>query len=487
MERNFTEERKNEVRNVIESNLKIWNALSLQMYSTSKFIAELGLFSVTDFADTYRDKIVHNLKKDLEILDEKYIVVKDIEQSYVANQIAGAKEAIRNLNVYILKLAETICGDNEGIDESKKNSLNTTWNNYELVFEKVQRKREYVYDVENIIYGVDGLRRNPEWVAIKQKEYVVEAYELIHPEIKKKMEMFLGTGEPNKLTKDDMTSIKYIAYTAPEPYRTVYLECVGIYEIGYISEQKLSSKEANAWFNPSENKIYMENIETYLSKNKRGDYTTFFHESGHAIDYNLCIDENNFFTVEYSTNKSCFQEIMDTTNTDKATLHKAIYCDVYNDIEKKISKEVMKLTEEQKECVDVQKICGSFIYGSEKIKLTKEERAVRLKVIDEYDNNLSCEKYEAISDLYGGITNFVLYSSEGYGHRGTNDTGKYIYWYENDGASTMATSKEFFAIYFSQQMVGDLQAIKATKEYFPNASELMEQIVLTMKESIKSR
>ncbi len=486
MERNFTDERKNEVRQVMEASLLKWIQLDIQIDSNSELVSELGLDGATNYANAYRERVIQKLQKDLEVLDEKYKDAKHIDKMYATNHVADAIQSIQSLNAYILRLAETLLPENGGMNIGKAASLNSMWNSYELAFEKIQQNREFAYDVENIVYGLDGTRRNIEWVGIKQQEYVVEAYELLHPEIKEKMDKFLATGEPNILTENDITSIKYLAYTAPEPYRTVYLEYVGTYEIGYISEEKLSSKESNAWFTSIDNKIYMEKTNGYLSNNPRGDYTTFFHESGHAIDYNASTGTEGNYCQVFSTNENKFQKIMEDTNTDNATLQKAIYCDVYNDIEKKISSEVLTLPDEQKENIDVQKIVGSFIYGSENIELTDNEKKVRQKVINKYNNSFSDEKYEAVSDLYGGITNFVLYLKEGYGHREKNDEGEYTYWFRDAGASTMAPSREFLAIYFSQQMSGDLKAVETTKEHFPQACELMEEMFANLKTEIES-
>lgn len=490
MERNFTDERKNEVRDVIEASLLRWIQLDLQIERNSELAPELGLNVAIDCAEAYRERVIQKLQKSLEVLEEKYKDTNNIDKSYATNHIADAIKSIQSLNTYILRLAESLYPENGGMDAGKASALNAMWNSYELLINNVQQKREFAYDVESIVYGLDGTRRNVEWVAIKQQEYVVEAYELLHPEMKEKMNKFLSTGDPNVLTANDITSIKYLAYTAPEPYRTVYLEYVGTYEIGYISEENIDYEKSRAWFRPSNNKIYMENTSEYLTENPRGDYTTFFHECGHATDYNFSDIDKDYFCKEYIFYDS----------DGALTLQKAIYNDVYNDIANTIYVETVELdkllnTDSKSfnsENVDTMNVLKAFIPGSEFVKLSEEEVLVRESVKSFYSeeytkDKYTKDKYEAVSDVYGGVTNLMLFEEEGYGHRGKNKLGQYNYWYEWDGEPTMAQSKEFVAIYFSQLMTGDREAIEATREHFPEASKVMDEMFMSMKETIDNR
>lgn len=63
MERNFTNERKNEVREVMEARLLRWIQLELQIESNSEFVPELGLDVASSFAQNCRDRVVEKLQK----------------------------------------------------------------------------------------------------------------------------------------------------------------------------------------------------------------------------------------------------------------------------------------------------------------------------------------------------------------------------------------------------------------------------------------
>lgn len=98
MERNFTDERKNQVRDVIEASLLRWIQLELQVESTSEFVSELELNAVSSFAQNYRDRVVEKLQKGLEILEEKCKDANDIDKSYASNHVA---DAIKSQYIYI--------------------------------------------------------------------------------------------------------------------------------------------------------------------------------------------------------------------------------------------------------------------------------------------------------------------------------------------------------------------------------------------------
>jgi hypothetical protein len=158
----------------------------------------------------------------------------------------------------------------------------------------------------------------------------------------------LATGRDNTLTELDKNSIKYIAYTAPEPYRSVYLEYVGSYKIGSLSGvQAFGKKYNNAHYENVSNKIFFTDVSKAFSKDERGAYTTWFHESGHATDCNA-YRGMQFFCLNFTT----YNEEMGET----VTLQDAIYYDVYNNIEDKIE----GYTQDEQAIV---KILKTFKYG----------------------------------------------------------------------------------------------------------------------------
>ncbi len=144
----------------------------------------------------------------------------------------------------------------------------------------------------------------------------------------KKMDDILASGENNTLTEADRNKIKYIAYTAPEPYRSVYLGYVEIYEVGSFGGKIIWSKvETNQYYKYTDRTYFVDMI-TAFAGDPRGEYTTWIHESGHATDCNAQMCACKFYGLNFST----YNETMG----GEVTLQDAIYYDVYNDIEEKI-------------------------------------------------------------------------------------------------------------------------------------------------------
>jgi hypothetical protein len=299
------------------------------------------------------------------------------------------------------------------------------------------------------------------------------------------MNTLLATGRDNTLTELDKNSIKYIAYTAPEPYRSVYLEYVGSYKIGSLSGvQAFGKKYNNAHYENVSNKIFFTDVSKAFSKDERGAYTTWFHESGHATDCNA-YRGMQFFCLNFTT----YNEEMGET----VTLQDAIYYDVYNNIEAKIR---TRVTDDS----SVNRILDTFKYGGDTSDLSPKEIYTRNAVINFYykggKDDLTGTVNEAAADIYGGVTNLVI--DVGYSHRPTLDEGekktdesyqkkieKYRYWYNVRGNATGAQSKELFAEYFSYYMTGNEEAIESMREHFPQASIVLDEMIDEMSKEIE--
>lgn len=474
MERNFTDERKSEVRDIIEANLFRWIQLELQVESNSEFVSELGLNAVSDFSQNYRDRVVEKLQKGLEILEEKYKDANDIDKSYASNHVADAIKSIQSLNTYILRLAESLHPENGGMDAGKASSLNAMWNSYELMFANIQQKREFAYDVENIVYDVHGVRKKIDNVGIVSQKYVVEAYELLHPEIKEKMEHLLNTGQPNILTAEDITSIKYIVYTASEPYRTVYLEHIDKYEFACIYNNE---DEYKSFYSYNINTISLQNANAVLSKDKRGPYTTLLHECGHATDYIFNENDEGYFCVEYQSNSDSLHLVKEATGKEYVTLQDAIYYDVYNNITEKIRE--WGITDETR----INSILDTFKYGGDVEELTGIDKYVRDEILKEYKLELVGENNNAAGDVYGGVTNLVISGDGIYGHFPSDgNIDSYRYWYYKDGKATQNQGIELWAHYFACNLTGDKEAQESIRQYFPEASKILDEMVIYMRE-----
>ena len=112
----------------------------------------------------------------------------------------------------------------------------------------------------------------------EDKESVINDFEKDHIFIKEEFDRFLASGDNNKLTEEDKSNIKYLVYTADEPYRSVFLSCIKKYK---ISDGDLNDT-AYYWsfLFKGLNFDYPENF----GSDRKGPYITFFHECGHCID-----------------------------------------------------------------------------------------------------------------------------------------------------------------------------------------------------------
>lgn len=313
---------------------------------------------------------------------------------------------------------------------------------------------------------------------------LVYLYEFLYPDTGARMDEILSSGANNTLTKEDINKIKYIAYTAPEPYRSVYLGYVGSYEIGSFGGRVIISKVESNNYNKYMDRVYFVDALTAFSEDPRGQYTIWFHESGHATDSNAQ-KGLDFYCMNFST----YSEAMGM----ETTLQDAIYYDVYNDIEEKI-----RLVAGEDDDVDVDKILDSFRYGGDEGILSGRELEIRDNVIAIYSaggaDDLTGTVNEAASDVYGGVTNLVI--DVGYGHRPVREKGEtdeeyqkkidhYRYWYDIFGNATYSQSKELFAEYFSYYMTGNEAAIESMRNHFPAASEVMDEMVAAMAEDLE--
>ncbi len=122
------------------------------------------------------------------------------------------------------------------------------------------------------------------------KEEFISLYETLYPADAKSMEsmanLFANDGYSGY--ELDVLNIKLLAYTAPEPYKSIYID-----NIDLVKEGDLHYTE---WPNASGGKFNI-NVANFSTPRTSETYGTFFHETSHCIDYFL--GENASFTTEY--------------------------------------------------------------------------------------------------------------------------------------------------------------------------------------------
>ena len=274
----------------------------------------------------------------------------------------------------------------------------------------------------------------------QDKDEFIRIYEIYNVETKKKLDNLLS-----KLTEEQIREVKYILYTADEPYRSIYLNELESYTIGNVSGSD------TGFFRPFDNTINVDIIAE--PTNPRGPYTTFFHESGHALDYNF-YNDGNFYSLTYRNSEG--QSLMDV-----------IYEDVRNDVRKTIA----RYTKDK----NTQEDLLNYIMGAGSIDvntLSEKEKQLLQYIQAYYKKDMYGAQNESCSDVYGGVTNNII--SGQYGH--WSDT----YWYDSKGNPTGSQAKELWAEYYSYCMTGNEEALENLREHFPNAAKFLDEMAESM-------
>lgn len=469
MRRDFSEEYKETLLRMIRQNedekwcdLTDW--IGDRLLDFGDWIGILDLYKNTEGIEKYTRLILDKNNTSANKIEQIFTDVQNYDVEYSTTQAYNIQEAVDKYKQFIADMGSIICPDSGRFQPGEINSLIGEVSAFQQLITKLERNTDFSCDVYNLIYDEEGNRRPILEISSDDKDKIIQGFEELHPQYAEYMDEILSSGNPNTLTEDDIRNIKVIAYTAEEPYRSIYLDNVKRYQIGSIGDPEVSG----AYYSPSHNSIYFQNNTDCFEGDARGPYTIFFHESGHASDYQQP-GYKGAMTETYTTYVSGM--------TEEVTLQEAIYDDVYNDIEEQI-RTLIRNDE------SVKRILETFEYGNEDTSgLTPIELEARNKVIDYYHNDLRGEVNEAASDVYGGVTNNQISGS--YGHRPSDgDYSDYTYWYDSDGNATYAQSRELWAEYFSYCMTGNEAALDSLREHFPSACQVLDSMAEQMKEEI---
>ena len=296
-----------------------------------------------------------------------------------------------------------------------------------------------------------------------EKDQIISNYEKEHPDQAKKLNDFLNSQNTKDLTQDDIRQIKYLAYTAKEPYRSVYLNSLNKYSI-YTLHGNNCYYQPWQLLNSESHKVIYQYPDAFGS-DPRGPYTVFFHECGHAIDD--LSDESKWWGSDTESYKAYSNEM-----GKQVTLQEAINYDVYYN--KNNTHSVASIADDyytsrnaSANSAEVDHVIRAFQNGN-KSSLSKSELALYNHVKNEFSNSIGrAEKYESVTDVYGGTSKNNITDGQGY-HHSTK------YW--NDRSSD-APAKELWAEYFSYNMANNTENLEHLKEYFPEAAKVMDAYV----------
>ena len=351
------------------------------------------------------------------------------------------------LHTYIKSIEDEITHTNECQCEMK-NLQNALGN---VIYQYVKTENSIKAESEQaLIKLLDERGENPlSKVTEKDMNQAIADFEKDHEDEVKDLNKFLKSGESNDLTDEDIRHIKYLLYTAPEPYRSIYLDNISKFKI-----KVTDNTDKSAFYQPWRHRVTYAYPESFY-KDPRGPYTVFFHECGHAIDD---LGEESKWLGSDTEN---YEFKSDALEKD-VTLREAIEYDVYYNKDNRHSVAYIANMIKDSGCDgkkgNVNRVINALKKGDVNCLKTEDDYVLYDMVIDEVTEGINDVTYEAVSDVYGGVSNNALRGG-GYGHE--ND-----YWQDEKKAA-----KELWAEYFSYHIAGDAESLAAVYEYFPEASK----------------
>lgn len=294
-----------------------------------------------------------------------------------------------------------------------------------------------------------------------EKAVEVLKYEDAHEDDAEKVSEFL---EP--LEEQDVMEIKYLMYTAEEPYRTISMK--------YLDRFDIRKTDSSGIFKSSKDSIDFD-IESDRD-NDRGDYYTFFHEVFHAADYYHGIDNgyDDFYSDFY-------------TGDTGQVLNDFMESDVENHMRQELTKELEdKDISHSEEQSMIKNVTDNLMIQDDNFdKLSPEEQELNKTMQDHYAKILDGPNHNTASDVYGGVTNFVI--SGNYGHQNKDGTPS-EYWFEDavggaDGVRNRYPNREGIAEYFGRIMTNKAEVgVESIDEFLPSSKGFMDEIFDTIVE-----
>lgn len=331
-----------------------------------------------------------------------------------------------------------------------------------VIYEYVKTENSIKAEAEQaFIQPLDERGENPlSQVTDQEMDQAIADFEKNHADEIKDLNKFLNSGDSDDLTEVDIRHIKYLIYTAPELYRNIYLKNIDKFKIDTTSDD-----EGDAYYQPWKHKVTYAYPDCFAN-DPRGPYTVFFHECGHGIED--LADVRKWLgsdTEKYKFNS----EVLG----DNTSLREAILYDVYDNKDNIHSvRSVSALIAESGisgSKGDVDNVIKAMKNGDVSYLKGKEDHRLYAKVKEEITKGIGNVTYEAITDVYGGVSNNELCGG-GYGH--SND-----YWKDDS-----KVAKELWAEYFSYNMAGNTESLKLVYEYFPESAKGLDAYANTLGE-----
>lgn len=300
------------------------------------------------------------------------------------------------------------------------------------------------------------------------KDNFIKEYELSHPEIGKNMDECLKGIKSKENGEEHIRNIKVLAYTAEEPYRSLFLESVDKVK---INTYDLPDEEGSQYYCSGEVYFRLKDWLYYSDGTPRpitsDTYTTFFHEFGHAID-DLEAPGYKFLTDTF-------------VDENGNTLHAVLENNVRETIRDSADDYLTEMGYTDNEIITIKAEVESAImncvdYSNSKYKPIFSSQDVKdcyYAVVSDVKKQISGSS----SDVFGGYTGNTLMTN----CRHSAINGRSVYWlkgdFDNTGTfipdktadgSNVYTNKqphEYFAEYMAAQMTRNNRELKGLDAY----------------------
>ena len=326
----------------------------------------------------------------------------------------------------------------------------------------------------------------------------------------------LDQARSGKASDKQLKELAALVDSADEEIRSLFLRTLRLYQPGQLDRAKTAMYSWNGSEDAAPNTINLNLKED--ATDGSDPYRTFFHESGHAIDFNLGRREQGAPFVNLFRNN--------TKNYDDVALEEAARFDVSVNLRETVKR--FAYDEKQAERVFI--LLWSK-YDEKASILNDLNVALQVKA---YYNILFQGDGATVSDIYGGVTNNRLHLNTGeiisldllgavlrgldlvYGAEELELTDWFVptayhdaklpreegddkettkgYWYTikkvGEGYSYSRTNilgTELFASYFSARMRRDEGELQRIRTMLPDATELLEMIVTQMHQEADAR
>ena len=295
---------------------------------------------------------------------------------------------------------------------------------------------------------------------LKQWE-LVDKFRAADEETAKRLDDFLNSGS-SVLDEFDRYNIMYIVYTAKEPFKSLFLKSLDMYRLGDVALKGMPfyTHNGNKDKSPFATKETVNlNAETSFYYSDKGPYNGFFHECGHAIDYQL--GKHTAFSREYKQKSN----------------YKVMCRDVYANVEKELRMYFKEnpLLDKKQEKIVAEKIMNYVRNCGRNLNSLKKDEKEIFDVVDErmhkklkakgeyiayspYVGKMKAYIHAGISDAYSGVTDNLI----------AGDKTHANYWF-SDKPPYKRTAKqetEMWAHYFSFGITGTDEAIEHMRTEF---------------------